>query len=94
MSKTENKIKPLVVFKAYEELIKEFHEKHGEIASHVDKNYLYGQVAKRFMISPKYAGQLVRYVMTHREEFIGYEFEVKDIMVAMKFSKECKRLKL
>lgn len=80
MAKTENKIKPLAVFLRYQELIKEYHEKYGEIASRVDKNYMYEQVAKQFLISPKYAGQLIRYVMVHRSEFHGYEIEVKDVM--------------
>lgn len=90
MAKTENKLKPLAVFRAYQELIMEYHEKYGEIASRVDKNYLYAQVAKKFFISPKYAGQLVRYVMVNMAEFKGYEIDVDEIMAIQKFSKECK----
>jgi len=92
--KTENKLKPLAVFRAYQDLIKEYHEKYGDIASRVDKNYMYGQVAKRFLISPKYAGQLIRYVMTHRSEFVSYEVELdalqKDIHKVQEFNRECK----
>ena len=90
MSKTENRIKPLAVFRAYQNLIKEYHEKYGEIASRVDKNYLYTQVAKQFFISPKYAGQLVRQVMTHRAEYKSYELEVDDFMLIQKAAKEAK----
>ena len=90
MSKVENKLKQLAVFRAYQELIKEYHEKYGEIASRVDKNYLYAQVAKKFFISSKYAGQLVRYVMTHRSEFKGYELEADDFMMVQQASKEAK----
>lgn len=87
MSKTENKIKPLAVFLCYQELIQEYKEKYGEIASRVDKNYMYEKVSKKFLISAKYAGQLIRYVMTHRSEFHGYEAEVEDVMAFIRKTK-------
>jgi hypothetical protein len=84
MSKTQNKLKPLAVFQTYQELIKEYREKHGEIANRVDKNWMYEQVAQRFMISAKYAGQLIRFVMTHQKEFEPYKHDILEVMEALR----------
>ena len=80
MPKLQNKTTPLAIFLAYNKLIREYHDKFGEIASHVDKNYMYTQVAREFSITPKYAGQLIRKVLTHRSEFSGYEVEAREYM--------------
>lgn len=80
MPKLENKTAPLAIFLAYNKLIKEYHDKFGEIASHVDKGYMYTQVAREFSITPKYAGQLIRRVLAHRGEFSGYEVEAREYM--------------
>ena len=80
MPKMENKTTPLAIFLAYNKLIREYHDKFGEIASHVDKNYMYTQVARQFSITPKYAGQLIRRVLTNRSEFAGYEVEANEYL--------------
>lgn len=87
MSKTQNKIKPLAVFLRYQELIQEYKEKYGDIANRIDKNYMYEQVSRQFMISSKYTGQLIRYVMTHQKEFEPYREDVKEVMEFLRKTK-------
>lgn len=84
MSKTKNPLKPAAVFREFNRLVKEYREKYGEIATRIDKNYLYEQVAKPFLISPKYAGQLIRHVMKHQSEYSFLKEDIDDVMAAMK----------
>jgi len=87
MSRTKNNATPLAVLIAYQKLIREYHDKYGEIASRIDKDYMYGQVARQFSITSKYAGQLIRKVLKNRKEYEGYEAEAKDVLV---FIQKCK----
>jgi hypothetical protein len=83
MPKTENKIKPAAVFAEFNRIVQEYREKYGEIATRIDKNYLYEQVAKPFMISPKYAGQLIRHVMKHQREYAYLKEDIAEVMEAL-----------
>lgn len=80
MSKTENKIKPAAVFEYFSQIVRDYRDKYGEIASRVDKNYLYEQAAKPFLITPKYAGQLIRKVMKNQREYANLRDEVQEVM--------------
>ena len=84
MSKTENKIKPAAVFAEFNRIIKEYREKYGEIATRIDKNYLYEQAARPFMISPKYAGQLIRGVMKNQREYAHLKEDIAEVMEALR----------
>lgn len=80
MSKSPNMVKPAAVFQYFTEIVKDYRKKYGEIATRIDKNYLYEQAAKPFMISPKYAGQLIRHVMKHQKEYFGLKEDVQEVM--------------
>lgn len=80
MGKTKNPATAAAVFEEFMRITREYRDKYGEIATRIDRQYMYEQAAKLFNISPKYAGQLIRHVMQNPKVYAGYKQEALELM--------------